>query len=247
MRNVQGARRTAPEELRLGAERVRIGPWRNNPEIGQITPVAGMAPPSPSAIQAAVACLRDRGCREVLTAAVGPYEQPAFERAGFTPREHLHLMGHDLERLEPPVLGSAGRPRRAHRSEWDDVVRLDAAAFAAFWHLDEAGLVDALVATPASRLRVVGTPPAGYAISGRAGNRGYLQRLAVHPDHQRRGIGRALALDGLRWMRRRGAVKAYVNTQVGNDAAVVLYLSLGFQFESGGLVVFGRSLERDAP
>ena len=52
---------------------------------------------------------------------------------------------------------------------------------------------------------------------GRAGPRGYLQRLAVHPDHQRAGLGGALVVDGLRWLRRWGAKEVLVNTQEGNE------------------------------
>ena len=36
-----------------------------------------------------------------------------------------------------------------------------------------------------------------YAVTGLSGNQGYLQRLAVHPDHRRSGLGRALAITAL--------------------------------------------------
>ncbi len=72
----------------------------------------------------------------------------------------------------------------------------------------------------------------GYAITGRAGDQGYLQRLAVAAAARRTGVGRALALDGLRWLRRRGVARAVVNTQYGNDAALALYLRIGFQEET---------------
>ena len=88
---------------------------------------------------------------------------------------------------------------------------------------------------------------AAYAISGRAGRRGYVQRLAVHPRHQRAGIGRALVLDGLHWMRRRRVELALVNTQVDNAPALALYESLGFRPDSHGLDVFGLRLQPPAP
>ena len=69
----------------------------------------------------------------------------------------------------------------------------------------------------------------GFAISGAAGGQGYLQRLAVVPEHQREGHGRALALDALAWMRRRRLSHGIVNTAVTNVPALSLYESLGFR------------------
>jgi ribosomal protein S18 acetylase RimI-like enzyme len=69
-----------------------------------------------------------------------------------------------------------------------------------------------------------------------------VQRLAVHPDAQRHGIGRALLLDGLHWMRRRGVRRAVVNTQLGNDAALNLYRTIGFHHEPSKLSVLSAGL-----
>jgi ribosomal protein S18 acetylase RimI-like enzyme len=55
-------------------------------------------------------------------------------------------------------------------------------------------------------------------------------------------VGRALAVDGLRWLRRRGVARAVVNTQYGNDAALALYLRIGFREEPSDLAVLHRSL-----
>jgi ribosomal protein S18 acetylase RimI-like enzyme len=82
----------------------------------------------------------------------------------------------------------------------------------------------------------------GYAVTGMTGDMGYLQRLAVDPDDAGRGIGRALVLDGLGWLRARGAVQALVNTQVDNERALGLYRSVGFRLLPTGLHVLGRAL-----
>ena len=84
--------------------------------------------------------------------------------------------------------------------------------------------------------------PTGYGLFGRAGNDGYVQRLAVHPEAQGDGLGRALLADGLRWLQRRGAVHAYVNTQSDNDRAYGLYCASGFTPMPIGLCVLGRAL-----
>ncbi len=121
---------------------------------------------------------------------------------------------------------------------------VDAGSFAPFWRLDNEGLREAIEATPVSRFRVAsprrGGPVLAYAVTGLSGNQGYLQRLAVHPDHRRGGLGRALAIDGLRWLKRKAVSEAVVNTQLGNDAALRLYLSLGFREEPIQLAVLHR-------
>ena len=79
-------------------------------------------------------------------------------------------------------------------------------------------------------------------MTGRAGPRGYLQRLAVDPDAQRCGIGSALVADALRWLKRWGAREVLVNTQEDNGGAVALYEHLGFRREAEGLAVLQRPL-----
>jgi ribosomal protein S18 acetylase RimI-like enzyme len=148
-------------------------------------------------------------------------------------------------------LAGIGALRRANRRDHRSVLRIDHEAFPPFWRLDAAGLVEALTATPSHHFCVAtGARPAlfarrascAYAIWGRAGGRGYLQRLAVRPDRQRRGIATALVADGLRWLQRRGADLVLVNTQEDNLGAVVFYERVGFRREREGLAVLRLEL-----
>jgi GNAT superfamily N-acetyltransferase len=225
-----------------GPDQLRTGPWRGEPTIAHVA-VVGRAPTPPDLRRCLDRLARD-GYRAAITAALGPAEQAPFLDAGFAVHERLHLLAHDLGELPRAPRHTLHRARRRHR---DAVLATDAAAFDPFWRLDHAALVDALTATPATRFRVwPGPAGAGsvgaYAIVGRAGARGYLQRLAVHPEHQRRGVGSALVLDGLRWARRWGAREVLVNTQEGNDGAVAAYERLGFTPRSHGLAVLRREL-----
>jgi ribosomal protein S18 acetylase RimI-like enzyme len=124
------------------------------------------------------------------------------------------------------------------------VLELDHRCFDGFWRLDADGLTNAIEATPSSRFRVVdgGDGLLAYAVTGRAGHHGYLQRLAVDPDVRREGYGRSIVLDGLRWLRRHGATQALVNTQCDNEPALALYEACGFRELPTGLCVMGRSL-----
>ena len=222
--------------VRWGADRLRVGAWRGNALIAYIAPLADGAPPTVDAVRRCCEVLGGRGFREVITAALGPAESRGFIEAGFQVRERLHLLAHDLLDMpaSPPV--SLRRGRRIDRTSALDV---DARSFDTFWQLDDGGFDEAIAATPSSRFRIadVDQRVVGYAVSGRAGPRGFLQRLAVDPEHQGRGFGRALAIDGLRWMKRRGVDRAMVNTQERNDAALALYQRLGFRLQPGGLAV----------
>ena len=125
------------------------------------------------------------------------------------------------------------------------MVAIDHAAFPPFWRFERTAIDDALRATPTSRVRVAvdaGDEPVGYAIAGRAGRRGYLQRLAVSPNEQGHGYGRDLVVDALSWMAARGAHDAVVNTQTDNQRALDLYVRLGFRRQPEGLAVLGRHL-----
>jgi GNAT superfamily N-acetyltransferase len=139
----------------------------------------------------------------------------------------------------------------AHRSEQSSWIQaalaVDQAAFPAGEGFDELSIHEALKATPKTQLRFVcrsegGRDPSavvGYAISGCAQRRGYLQRLAVHPTAKGTGLGAALCEDSMLWARHRHAAVLAVNTRTDNKRALDLYMRLGFAPIPGGLVVMG--------
>lgn len=226
--------------------RVRVTRWRGRSDTAYLVVARGQL--GPGAIADLLEELRVAGYAAAVTAALAPAEQAPFLRAGFEVHERLHLLSRPVT-----VPGGTAKDevplRRGRRADRAALLALDAAAFLPFWHLDEEGLTDALAATPSARLRVAARPLgdgdehiAGYAITGRAGARGYLQRLAVDPSLHRRGIGSALVADSLRWLKRWGAREVLVNTQVGNDGALALYEALGFRREPEGLAVLRRDV-----
>jgi ribosomal protein S18 acetylase RimI-like enzyme len=205
-----------------------------------VTPMSPRGAVGVSTITACIEQLRSQGYQTVLTSALSLAEQQPFLDSGFTVTRTLHLLACDLSTVTPP----GHQPlRRGRRSDRDPAITVDSAAFNEFWRLDRRGLDDAVSATPASRFRVSKGAVVAYAVSGRAGPMGYLQRLAVHPEHQHHGLGRVLASDALWWMRRRGARRALVNTQPDNAAALALYESLGFTCQPHGLAVLDRQLD----
>ncbi len=226
-----------------GADRLRIGTWRGDPTIALLSPTPGLSP-SPSTMARALDEARRRGYRSVLTPALSAPEQAPFVAAGFRIHERLHLLGHDLRDLPPARQPGLGL-RRGRNRDVETVLAVDGAAFDSFWHFDAAGLADARTATPQARFRVavVDGEIVGYHVTGRGGRLGYLQRLAVLPEHHGRGIGTTLIGDSLEWCVRKGCQSVLVNTQEANSRALALYEHLGFRSEPTGLAVLERPLD----
>lgn len=222
--------------------RLQVSTWRGDAGTVVLTPVPQRPAPSSADVRAELAAQRERGAHRALTGALHQGELAPFLAAGFEVHERLHLLRHDLLALPDPA--RSVRLRRAWRRDHAAVLDLDGRAFEPFWALDHRGLEDAVRATPSSRFRVaVDDDVTGYAVSGRAADRGYLQRLAVDPDRHREGIGRTLVSDSLRWLRRHGARVAVVNTQERNEGALALYLATGFVLEPQGLTVLTCPLD----
>ncbi|MBK5289087.1 MAG: GNAT family N-acetyltransferase [Acidimicrobiia bacterium] len=219
---------------------MRLGPWRGRDDVAHLM-VGALQPPTSENVARCLGLLRRKGYRSVVTSALGPAESLPFVDAGFSVRERLRLLSHDLDSI-PSVRHESRRGRVADQAA---VLALDHRSFRLFWQFDEDGMGSALGATAAVRYRVVtvdGNQPVAYAITGRASRQGYLQRIAVDPGHQGLGIGRSIVADALRWLRRHRATGALVNTQCDNAPALALYQSCGFSELPTGLCVMGRSL-----
>ncbi len=224
-----------------GVDRFRIGTWRGDEQIALLSPRPGSIP-TPAGIGRALTEIRRRGHRTVLTPALAGNEQQPFEASGFILHERLHLLRHDLVDLPMLTQGARGL-RRGRRRDIGPALHLDGLAFEPFWRLTPEGLSEARLATPRSRFRVLTHGGVvGYQVTGFAGTTGYLQRLAVHPDHMGKGHGTALVADSLHWVRRHRCTQLYVNTQETNTRALALYLRLGFVLEPTGLAVLRLDL-----
>ncbi len=70
---------------------------------------------------------------------------------------------------------------------------------------------------------------AGVCMSRSCGSLGWFHSLAVHPQHQRRGIGQALVADAQAYLRERGAGSIGLMTWPDAIDNIAFYLRLGFQ------------------
>jgi ribosomal protein S18 acetylase RimI-like enzyme len=231
--------------IQWGRERARTGPWRGNRTVAYLSPVPDAPAPSAAFVRRCLEDLSARGYRQVVTSALSPSESSGFLAAGFEITERLHLLAHDLANLPAAPNDALRAIRRGREEDHDRVLAIDHRAFPPFWQLDGHGLAEARNATPHHRFRVTASTTgvlSGYAVYGRAGRRGYLQRLAVDPDERHNGLGTALVVDGLHWLRRWRVERVVVNTQLDNSGALHLYERLGFRRQPIGLSVLSAGL-----
>jgi ribosomal protein S18 acetylase RimI-like enzyme len=232
------------------SRRVRVRQSAFDPGVVHLALADQGIVPDPDELAGWVDTLAGReGVRAIRTGALFAAAAERFFDAGFAVVDTLMLLRADLDDPGParrPVGATAPLRARHHGV----AARIDAAAFGAEWGNGAADLAEIRRATTSHRARVrhaISSPPVrrvlrrppivAFAITGAAGGQGYLQRLAVLPEHQRQGHGRALTIDSLEWMRRRRLSHAVVNTGIDNEPARALYESLGFRALPDRLVV----------
>jgi len=170
------------------------------------------------------------GVRKIRTGALRATSAEKVLAQGFHIIDTLALLSFDLSQpIKPPA--STSRTRALRRRHFSAAESVDLDAFGPKWAQHRDALMDTRRATLHSRSRRIGSKSEsviGFALSGYTNDVGYLQRLAVAPAQQGKGIARALSYDALQWMQQRGCDHALVNTSVRNEGALRLYHRLGF-------------------
>ena len=64
---------------------------------------------------------------------------------------------------------------------------------------------------------------------------GWINILGVKPQYRRKGLGRFLLVDGMRWVVERGMDSTRIGVYAKNEKALDLYLSLGFEMDTSSL------------
>lgn len=86
--------------------------------------------------------------------------------------------------------------------------------------------------------RIIGSVMAGYE-----GHRGWINYLAVHPDHRRAGLGRQLMAAAEKRLLSLGCPKINLQVRTSNAAAIGFYQSIGFAQDE--VVSYGKRLIPD--
>ncbi len=234
--------RTSAPFLLHGSTTCRVQQWSYRSDVAQLVLYLQRAIPTPHDLAQWCQHLTALGFRTVRTSAVNAAAAPVFEQAGFLVTQELALLEHTDVRGAAATMSAHDRTRRMSPRERQRVAAIDMAAFGEQWAMDDTALHDVCAATPRHRSRVAGDPFRAFAISGRDGRLGFLQRLGVHPDVQRQGLGWALVADSLAWMARWQVQRVLVNTPVDNDAALTLYHRAGYRRLPEVLRVYERGL-----
>jgi ribosomal protein S18 acetylase RimI-like enzyme len=87
---------------------------------------------------------------------------------------------------------------------------------------------------------VVATAMAGYD-----GHRGWIYYLAVAPEHQRRGLGRAIMAEAECRLRAAGCPKINLQVRTMNQGVIAFYRRLGYAVDE--VVGLGKRLDQDGP
>ena len=237
---------SAPLILRAGGVVARVRPWAFEPNVAHLVLYNQSRLPTPADITEWINGLRAAGYDTIRTGAVGAQAGARFERLGFEAIQSLVLLENkNVGSVTTTSPKSSAGVTRLTTDDDHEASRVDVAAFGAGWCIDRVGIGDVRSATPRHRARAVRSNKGlvAYAISGRDGRNGYIQRLAVLPAHQHQGHGVNLVTDSLRWMARWRVQRALVNTHIGNEAALALYHRLGFTDLNDRLHVYERRIE----
>ena len=213
-----------PITLRRGWARADARPWNDAVSLAHLRVQRGNA----AFIGDCVEALRSTGAPGVLSPPLPRSAQRLWREASFLPHTELALLRLDLGSVRAPdhlvVTGTNSDVREA--------LRIDSAAFDEFWRFDHHAIEEAIASTRTTAIHVIrkaGGGLAGFAVAGVGVTIAYLQRLAVDPACQRRGMGRSLVRSSARWAQREGARAIMLNTQLDNHAAIRLYESEGFR------------------
>ena len=80
---------------------------------------------------------------------------------------------------------------------------------------------------------------------GYEGHRGWFNYLAVAPEHQRKGFGRAIVEEAERLLCKEGCPKINLQVRASNQGALEFYRRIGYAVDE--VVSMGKRLERDEP
>jgi len=224
-----------PITLKHGWAKAVARPWNDDVADAHLRLIRG----SSAFIERCVEALGELGVSGVTSPPLLPDNRAIWERAGFG--EHLGLLlfrrplTGSIEPAEDPVVVLSNPP-------WARMVEIDALAFMPLWRMNRAGLEEAHQATGTAT--VLGTFDGenltGFAIVGVAGTTAYLQRIAVDPAQQGKGLGRSMVRAAIGWAMGRGATVMLLNTQPENQTSATLYETEGFRTTSPGLVVLRK-------
>ena len=122
------------------------------------------------------------------------------------------------------------------------VATVDQAAFTPHWWRSEFTLLRRSAAAPHFVVAEAGDKVVGYAEGDLRLPVAHLNRIAVHPTYQGRGVGGLLRCDALHTFWKLGAERISLNTQIDNHYSQRLYRRFGFKPTGDSVTVWELEL-----
>jgi len=212
---------------RLGEDWILAGQWRGRPDIIEVLESVGRRGRGPlldQLIQVAKEC----GARAVVAGAAESLRLAAeYETLGWDVIDHVVYYRFQPAGIDPQPFPGLIRP--VIPEDLPTLLAIDQAAFGWLWQESESSLRAYLKYDyRVIELAEFAGRPVGYLAANSRARAANIDRLAVLPDQQGKGIGRALLTRTLAGFRRRGLMEITLNTQVTNDQSRRLYEGLGF-------------------
>jgi ribosomal protein S18 acetylase RimI-like enzyme len=160
---------------------------------------------------------------------------------GFAPVARVVTLRQDDWAL-PALSAGPARIRPADSTDLDAVAEIDHAAFEPDWWYGQTTLFRAMRGASRFTIAERNAQTVGYAFAHQSGAHMHITRLAVHPAHQRRGLGAQLVADLLEHAREHGADTITLNTQTHNHNSLRLYRRFGFVETDTLVTVWGRAI-----
>jgi ribosomal protein S18 acetylase RimI-like enzyme len=216
-----------PETL----EYALVGMWRNRPEIASVDELVAVRNIEPLLRSAFELCV-EHGDDLLLAIELETHRGPSrFERAGMELLEEVITYELDIPQVRPIMRNEYPfLPIRAGDAEAITLIAtLDQEAFPWLWQNSRREFA-AYLETPGvdvSLLELEGLPVA-YVGTTLFSGWGHLDRIAVAPRLQGRGLGRAALAFAIETLRRQGARRIGLSTQGTNWRSQRLYERFGF-------------------
>lgn len=183
------------------------------------------------------------GLRQAAALSLEPWTAPLYAAAGFRNTHSVVVLSRPADAASPPeVPDPALSFRPAEAGDLEAIARVDAAAFQPPWRLSVEMLRLALGQAEYVSVAEQSGDVIGYQLSTPGRHGAHLARLAVCPERQGRGVGRALVRDLIAFYERRGGREITVNTQDDNAASLAVYRRLGFTLTGACFPVYQLDL-----
>jgi len=172
--------------------------------------------------------LRRRGTRSLAWMDYGGWAGPNLRVRGFTSLAEVVTLAKS-DRALPDVSAAGARVRPVSDADIPAVAAVDRVAFIPHWRHSETTMHRRAAMASHFAVAEVAGEVVGYAEGDLCLPAAHLNRIAVHPAHQGRGIGALLLRDVLRALWRSGAERVTLNTQSDNRFSRRLYRRFGFE------------------